>query len=104
MKCDASNSVKNVVNSLKIIYHQHVQNVRRFIRPLVPASLPVWLSISIVYVLRRFYCHLLTCMPCMHAYPVAAKREFTSSQEEEKKMTAYRQAKIISRWPCVCIS
>jgi hypothetical protein len=67
------------------------------IRALVPASLLVWLSISIVCVFRRSYYHLLTCMPCMHAYPVAAKREFTFVQEEENKTTACRQAKIISR-------
>jgi hypothetical protein len=40
----------------------------------------------------------------MHAYPVAAKREFTFVQEEENKTTACRQAKIISRWPGVFIS
>jgi hypothetical protein len=31
----------------------------------------------------------------MHAYPVAAKREFTFVQEEENKTTACCQAKII---------
>jgi hypothetical protein len=40
----------------------------------------------------------------MHAYPVAAKREFTFVQEEENKTTSCRQAKIISRWPDVFIS
>jgi hypothetical protein len=69
------------------------------IRALVPASLLVWLSICIVCVLRLrlSYYHLLTCMTCMHAYPVAAKRQFTFVQEEENKTTACRQAKIISR-------
>jgi hypothetical protein len=66
---------------------------------LVPASLLVWLSISIVCVFRRFYCHLLTCMSC-----IAAKRELTFVKEEENKTTACRQAKIISRWPGVFIS
>ncbi len=74
------------------------------IRALVPASLLVWLSISIVCVLRLSYYHLFTFMPCMHADPVAAKREFTSWQEEANRTTACRQAKIISRWPGVFIS
>jgi hypothetical protein len=78
MKCDASNNVKNVVNSLKIIHHQHVQNVRRFIRPpgarqsasqLYLCFSPVLLSSAHMYALP--------------AYSVAAKRDFLLPLQEK---------------------
>ncbi len=158
MKCDASNNVKNVVNSLKIIYLSSacsectpiyssrarickrlrspgIDSSSRFRQPMQPGGPVQQIGLSyrptrlksIPELLKRFtntgsgarqsaslaFYQLCLCfspvlLSSAHVYALHAclsKRAFLLPlQVEENKTTACRQAKIISRWPCVCIS